>query len=89
MALRYDAERDGAPRVVAKAHGAAAERLAAIARDAGVPIREDAGLAATLVALELDQVVPPELYEALATVLAWAWAQEDGATARRNVRGTA
>lgn len=89
VALRYDAERDGAPRVVAKAHGAAAERLAAIARDAGVPIREDAGLAATLVALELDQVVPPALYEALATVLAWAWAQEDGATARRNVGGTA
>jgi len=89
VALRYDADREGAPRVVAKARGFAAERLTATAREAGVPIREDAGLALTLAALDLDQVVPPALFEALATVLTWAWEQEGGAKARRNVGGAA
>ena len=76
VALRYEAERDDAPRVVAKGQGLAAERLLEVARDAGVPLREDAVLAGLLATVDLDALVPPELYEALAAVLHWAYRQD-------------
>lgn len=76
IALRYDVEREQAPRVVAKGSGLVARRLVETAEDAGVPVRRDPGLASALAALELDQVVPPELFDALAVVIAWAYEQE-------------
>lgn len=77
VALRYDAEAgDEAPRVVARGEGIVAERLLATAEEAGVPVREDAALASLLAAIDLDALVPPELYAALAEVLAWAYRQD-------------
>jgi flagellar biosynthesis protein len=76
VALRYDAEQESAPRVVAKGRGLAAERLLDTATGAGVPVLTDAPLARTLAALDLDAVVPPELFEALAAVISWAYEQE-------------
>lgn len=71
-ALRYGGG-DQAPRVVASGSGAIAERIVAAARDAGVPVTEDAGLARALAALELDREIPEELYAAVAEALAWAY----------------
>lgn len=76
VALRYDTDQESAPRVVAKGRGLAAERLVDTATEAGVPVRADAALARTLATLDLDAVVPPELFEALAAVIAWAYEQE-------------
>jgi flagellar biosynthesis protein len=76
VALRYDDAREQAPRVVAKGSGLAARRLVETAEGAGVPVRRDPALASALAALELDEVVPPELFEALAVVIAWAYEQE-------------
>ena len=69
--LRYD--RGEAPLVVAAGRGHVAERIVALAREAGVPVREDPVLAEALAALELDREVPPELYRAVAEALLWAW----------------
>lgn len=71
VALKYDPATADAPRVVAKETGVAAERLLAIARTHGVPIREDATLAAVLSKLQIDQEIPPELYRAVAAILAF------------------
>jgi flagellar biosynthesis protein len=60
--LRYDGS--GAPRVVASGRGEVAEKIVALAREAGVPVREDAVLAQALATLELDADVPAELWEA-------------------------
>lgn len=70
-ALKYDAEEDGAPRVVASGRGLVAENIIARAREAGLPIQEDPDLAAVLCRLELGQEIPPELYEAVARILAF------------------
>ena len=51
----------------------AAHHEVALAREAGVPVREDPVLAEALAALELDREVPPELYRAVAEALLWAW----------------
>ncbi len=75
-ALKYEPGKDSAPRVVAKGEGLLAERLIALAEEAGVPIREDAPLVEALLRVELEREIPPELYEAVAVVLAWAWRLE-------------
>jgi flagellar biosynthesis protein len=73
IALRYDRQRDQAPQVTAKGKGAIAEKIIALAREAGVPIHEDRDLAAMLAALDIDMEIPPELYRAVAEVLAFLY----------------
>ena len=70
-ALRYEGK--GAPKVVAAGRGLIAEKILAAAKEAGVPIREDAALAEALSGLELGREVPEELWVAVAEALAWAY----------------
>jgi len=69
-ALRYEGA--GAPKVVAAGAGEVARRIVEAAREAGVPVREDAALAEALARLELEAEIPPELYLAVAEALVWA-----------------
>ena len=73
VALRYEPEKDAAPKVVAKGAGRLAERILRLARESGVPVKENQDLVEALMKVEIQAQVPPELYEAVATVLAWAW----------------
>jgi flagellar biosynthesis protein FlhB len=71
VALKYEAAK-GAPRVVAKGAGEVAARLREIAADARVPMVQDIPLARALHAsCELGQEVPPQLFTAVARVLAF------------------
>jgi flagellar biosynthetic protein FlhB len=78
VALRYDRDRDaaqrGAPRVVAKGVDAIALKIREIARDAGVIVYEEPPLARALHAqCEIGDEVPVELYQAVASVLAYVY----------------
>ncbi|MBT9258495.1 MAG: EscU/YscU/HrcU family type III secretion system export apparatus switch protein [Clostridiales bacterium] len=74
VALRYREDRDPAPRVVAKGKGALAQRLRQIAFRHGVVIMEDPPLARALYrSVRVGQVIPVELYKAVAEVLAFVW----------------
>jgi flagellar biosynthesis protein len=73
VALSYNAGQDVAPRVAATGQGVLAERIIALARANGVPLREDPVLIAALATLDLDQVIPPELYAVVAEVLAYVY----------------
>jgi flagellar biosynthesis protein len=75
-ALKYERDGDGAPKVVAAGAGLIAERIVEIAREQGVPVREDPALAEALARLELEQEIPPELFVAVAEVLVWAYGLE-------------
>ena len=71
VALKYDASK-GAPRVVAKGAGAVAAKLRERAAEARVPLVQDIPLARALHAsCELGQEVPPQLFTAVARVLAF------------------
>lgn len=70
-ALKYNPGETRAPEVVAVGKGTVAEQIVAIARETGVPIHEDPGLAYTLSSLEIGQEIPVELYQAVAEVLAF------------------
>src|SRR5215210_802722 len=71
VALKYDAAK-GAPRVVAKGAGEVAAKLRERAAEARVPMVQDIPLARALHAsCELGQEVPPQLFTAVARVLAF------------------
>lgn len=53
--------------------GHVADRILALAREAGVPVREDSALADALARLQVDLAIPPELYAAVAEALVWAY----------------
>ncbi len=70
-ALRY--EGSGAPKVVASGRGLLADKILAAAREAGVPVREDAALVEALSKLDLGTQVPEALFTAVAEALVWAY----------------
>lgn len=73
VALRYQPEApflDAAPRLVAKGQGFLADRILDLARQHGVPIQRDPDLLATLEPLDVNSLIPPDLFQAVAVVLA-------------------
>lgn len=77
VALAYGSN-DAAPRVVAKGQGMVAEEIIRRAREAGVFVHESKEMVALLMGLDLDQRIPPELYAAVAELLAWIYHVEQG-----------
>lgn len=73
VALRYVSKEDDAPRVMAKGRGSLAERILQIARENGIPVHQDSDLVEVLVRLDVGQAIPPELYQAVAEVLAYIY----------------
>lgn len=72
VALKYEPEK-GAPEVVAKGKGFLAELIIKIAKEKGIPVKEDSKLVQELYKLELNKPIPQELYQAVAVILAWAF----------------
>jgi flagellar biosynthetic protein FlhB len=71
VALRYEQGHDAAPRVVAKGQDALALQIRRIARKNGVPMIENRPLARALWRkVRVGRVIPLDLYEAVAAVLA-------------------
>jgi flagellar biosynthesis protein len=73
VALRYAPGETAAPRVVAKARGEGAERILALAREHGVPVREDRDLLELLALCELGEEIPEELYQVVAELVHCLW----------------
>jgi flagellar biosynthesis protein len=73
VALRYDNQKDCAPRVVAKGKGYLADKIIDVAREHDIPLYEDKNLVQVLEALDLETEIPPELYRAVAEVLAFIY----------------
>ncbi|MEW6523393.1 MAG: flagellar biosynthesis protein FlhB [Bacillota bacterium] len=74
VALKYDLERSSAPEVVAKGRELLASRIVDEARKHGVTIVPNPPLARSLYrSVEIGQFIPPELYQAVAEVLAFVY----------------
>lgn len=73
VALTYDKAKMPAPTVTAEGQGYVAEKIIALAKEHGVPIREDPDLVTVLAQLDVGQVIPPELYTVVAEVLAFVY----------------
>lgn len=73
VAVRYDAEKEMAPRVVAKGLGHIAEKIIEVANEHNVPVYKDPDLVGLLASVELFDEIPPHLYAAVAEVLVWVY----------------
>jgi len=76
VALGYDPNEDGAPRVIASGKGALADKIIEKAQENNIPIHEDDKLADTLSRLEIGEMIPPELYEVVAEILVFVDAMD-------------
>jgi flagellar biosynthesis protein len=72
VALAY-APGDAAPRVVAKGRGLIAETIIERARENGIYVHESPELVSLLLQVDVDERIPPQLYIAVAELLAWLY----------------
>ncbi|MCA9615995.1 MAG: EscU/YscU/HrcU family type III secretion system export apparatus switch protein, partial [Myxococcales bacterium] len=77
IALKYDADANEAPEVLARGQDGLAQRMIEAARQAGVPIFRDVPLAHALHELEVGEEIPERLYDAVAAVLQAAWSERE------------
>lgn len=79
-ALVYDAKSgDSAPRVVAKGYGLFADMIVQRAQEAGLYVHRAPEMVSLLMQVDLDSRIPPQLYQAVAELLAWLYRLESGA----------
>ncbi len=72
-ALKYDGTKDAAPRVTASGRGLIAEKIIELAKKNNVPIKSDPALVQVLSRLDIDEQIPPEIYRAVAEILAFVY----------------
>lgn len=73
VALRYDPQREEAPRIVAGGEGFVAEQIVRIALDHGITVRQDADLVEILAKLDIDALIPLEAFAAVAEILSYIY----------------
>ncbi|MFD2670128.1 EscU/YscU/HrcU family type III secretion system export apparatus switch protein [Marinicrinis sediminis] len=72
-ALQYHPSKHEAPVLVAKGAGLTADHIVKLASEHGIPVQEDASLVEILSQLDLDQQIPPELYQLVAEILSFIY----------------
>lgn len=82
VAIRYEAEKASAPYVIAKGQDYIALRIKQLAAENKVQIVENKPLARTLYStVDIGQPIPPELYQAVAEILAFVYNLKNGGRA--------
>lgn len=71
--LKYTPEKDGAPKLVAGGKGRIAEKIIETAKKSSIPVYKEPELAGALIELNVGDEIPPELYEAVAEILAFVY----------------
>ncbi|MDI6817563.1 MAG: EscU/YscU/HrcU family type III secretion system export apparatus switch protein [Actinomycetota bacterium] len=79
IALGYAADKDSAPKVLARGSGLVADRIMELAKEKGVTLYEDAALVEALSAIDIGKEIPEELYKVVAEVLAFIYALDNHA----------
>jgi len=73
VALKYVPGQNQAPKVTAKGSGALAQKIIELAREHGVPIKEDPALVQVLAQLDFYEEIPPSVYVVVAEILAFIY----------------
>ncbi len=83
VALKYDQDGSSAPKVVAKGQGEIAKKILQKADEFEIPIFKNKALAESLLKLDVDEQIPPNLYKAVAEVFVWLMNAEQKAQLSR------
>ncbi|MDQ3263124.1 MAG: EscU/YscU/HrcU family type III secretion system export apparatus switch protein [Myxococcota bacterium] len=78
IAIKYDREKDGAPRVIAKGLRLKAEKIREIAKLYNIPVMRNVNLANALFRVEVGEEIPEDLYDAVAEVLTFVFSLQEG-----------
>lgn len=62
-----------APKVIAKGRGLIAQEIIKRAKESGIYVHESSELVTLLMQVDLDDRIPPQLYIAVAELLAWLY----------------
>ncbi|MGB9814015.1 MAG: EscU/YscU/HrcU family type III secretion system export apparatus switch protein [Thermovenabulum sp.] len=73
VALKYEKDRDNAPILVAKGQGEIAKEIIKLAEKESIPILSNSSLVDALMKIEIGFEIPPELYKAVAEILAFVY----------------
>jgi flagellar biosynthetic protein FlhB len=73
VALAYRRDEMDAPQVVAKGEDQLAQRIRSLARESDVPVLENPPLARALNKVEVGDAIPPDMYKAVAEILAYVY----------------
>jgi len=72
-ALKYNMEKDNAPKIIASGKGNIAKKILEKAKEEDIHIKENQDLAEILVKMEIGEEIPPELYEVIAEILSFIY----------------
>lgn len=72
-ALKYDKEKDNAPKVVAQGSRYLAEEIINIATKYDIPIRKDEDMMQMLEQIEVNREIPPDMYKAVAEIFSFIY----------------
>lgn len=73
VALGYKPDSDNAPKILAAGKGAIAEKIISTAREHGIPLQEDTDMVEVLSKLDINEEIPPDLYQAVAEILSFIY----------------
>ncbi len=85
-AVRYDLEKDAAPKILVAGHGALAKEIIEIAEENNIPLYEDPILADLLSKLDMQTEIPKELYILVAEVLSFVYQLDKMAKKKERIR---
>ena len=83
VALKYKAYEENAPKVIAKGKGEIAKKIIQKANKYDIPIFQNETLADMLLNVEVDEEIPPKMYEAVVEVFIWLYKLEERAELSR------
>jgi len=73
VSLRYKSIEDTAPKVTAKGKGLVAENIIALAHEHNIPVEQDPDLVEVLSQVDVNQEIPPAVYQVVAELLAFVY----------------
>jgi len=73
VALKYDKDKDSAPKIKAKGKGEVAKNIIKIAQEYNLPMKKDEDLVELLSKVEIDKDIPENLYKAVAEVFSFVY----------------
>ncbi len=76
VALAYEQNKHRAPKILAKGEGLIAQKIIEKAKEYDIPLFQSKALVDSLIHLDLDEEIPPELYKAVVEVFIWLYKTE-------------
>lgn len=73
VALKYDIDKDNAPKITAKGKGETAKSIVRIAKENDIPIKKDEDLIELLSQIDIDKEIPSSMYRAVAEIFSFIY----------------